>query len=235
MANDFPHAMVTGIDISPIFPSEIKPPNCRFLRHNIIERFPFPDNTFDFVFQRLLVAGLTRDHWTFVLKELERITKPGGWIELVEANVTPGNAGPHTHKLCDWLNSVMSMKGIDLNIGEIPGLPAMMKEANIVNIQHEVIHLPSHKEGGKAAVLLKEDAIMSWGFISQMAMRDLGVSQEECDEAIRLANDEIEEYKTYGVFYFARGQKQEMPENEEELHQIDPSNRIDPLDSLDQL
>ena len=98
MANEFPDAIVTGIDMSSVFPTTIIPGNCQFIQHNIIQGLPFPDNYFDFVYQRLLIAGLTPANWVAVVVELERVTKPGGWIELVECDGYGGNNGPNTAK-----------------------------------------------------------------------------------------------------------------------------------------
>ncbi|KAF9342927.1 hypothetical protein BGX26_006606, partial [Mortierella sp. AD094] len=61
MAHEFPKADVYGVDISAIFPTEIKPSNCHFQLCNILEGLPFPDNYFDFIYQRLLVYALTPD------------------------------------------------------------------------------------------------------------------------------------------------------------------------------
>lgn len=114
MANEFPDATITGIDMSAMFPTTIIPENCRFLQHNIQHPFPFPDNSFDFVHQRLLVAGLTPDDWKKVMTELERITKPGGWIELVEIDGVGGNNGPHMSKCMFFLG------GVDVLASSIP-------------------------------------------------------------------------------------------------------------------
>jgi len=47
----------------------------------------YPDNFFDFIYQRLLGGGFTRIQWeTFVFKELTRVLKPHGWINLVGMN-----------------------------------------------------------------------------------------------------------------------------------------------------
>jgi ubiquinone/menaquinone biosynthesis C-methylase UbiE len=101
MANILPNVIITGIDISEVYQTETKPTNCTFIKHNILEGLPFQDNHFDFVFQRFLMGGLTRNNWTFVLKEIEKVTKPGGWIELVEFSFTPENYGPNLKKSND--------------------------------------------------------------------------------------------------------------------------------------
>ncbi|KAF9012745.1 hypothetical protein BDQ17DRAFT_1321692 [Cyathus striatus] len=64
-----------GFDIEPrLFPAEeSRPENVKFSVHSIFG-----------VHQRLLVMGLRREEWPLALKELHRVTKPGGWVELCE-------------------------------------------------------------------------------------------------------------------------------------------------------
>lgn len=66
MAQQYPHSTFHGIDIAEQFPNEIKPFNCHFQVANVTEKLPFPDNYFDYIHQRLLVAALTRDGWNNV-------------------------------------------------------------------------------------------------------------------------------------------------------------------------
>ena len=82
MATNYPCAEFTGIDISPIQPSQIKPKNFTFIQGNIFEGLPFADDSFDFVFQRLLVGAIPKDKWPFVIRELIRVLKPGGYLEV---------------------------------------------------------------------------------------------------------------------------------------------------------
>ena len=88
MATEYPNAKITGIDISPIRPSQVKPDNFTFIQANILDGLPFEDNTFDYVFQRLLFAAITRDKWPFVINELTRVLKPGGYLEVKNAGIS---------------------------------------------------------------------------------------------------------------------------------------------------
>ncbi|CAG8803420.1 1407_t:CDS:2, partial [Gigaspora margarita] len=75
-------------DISPIYPSEIKPCNLTFRTANILEGLPFPDNHFDFVYMRFLLTAFTEDDWqNKVIQELCRVLKPGGYIEIMEGDM----------------------------------------------------------------------------------------------------------------------------------------------------
>src|SRR6266542_3569371 len=82
MATNYPCAEFTGIDISPIQPSQIKPEYFTFIQANLFDGLPFTDNSFDFVFQRFLVGAIPKDKWSFVINELTRVLKPGGYLEV---------------------------------------------------------------------------------------------------------------------------------------------------------
>ena len=95
MAEMYPRSTFYGVDISLVFPTQIKPKNCEFSLHNLAEPLPFPDNYFGFIHQRLLVMGHLRDDWPKILNEFMRVTKPGGWIELTECTMPDlANPGP---------------------------------------------------------------------------------------------------------------------------------------------
>ena len=63
MAEMYPNSTFHGVDAYPVYPSEVKPQNCHFQPANVAEKLPFPDNHFDFIYQRLLIFGFTRTDW----------------------------------------------------------------------------------------------------------------------------------------------------------------------------
>ncbi|RIB25444.1 S-adenosyl-L-methionine-dependent methyltransferase [Gigaspora rosea] len=82
MATTYPSTNIVGLDISPHQPTHIKPKNFSFVKANVLEGLPFDDNTFDFVFQRYLVSGYPKEKWPYVMNELVRVLKPGGFLEV---------------------------------------------------------------------------------------------------------------------------------------------------------
>ncbi|CAG8503680.1 1543_t:CDS:2 [Paraglomus brasilianum] len=86
MALNYPASTFVGIDVAPLFPDVI-PHNTAFLQCNIVNGLPFPDNCFDFVRQGFLIICMDWQIWKKkVIKELIRITKPGGYIEIMETD-----------------------------------------------------------------------------------------------------------------------------------------------------
>lgn len=91
-----------------MFPTNNIPRNVEFSQYNLLSGLSYPDNTFDFVHQRLLCPVFPQKQWeSLVIPELTRITKPGGWIEFVEADDFIKTKGPTTQRVKDagkqWL------------------------------------------------------------------------------------------------------------------------------------
>jgi SAM-dependent methyltransferase len=79
MADKFPNADVTGVDIAPTQPT-FTPPNCFFEIDDIEEDWPYQLNHFDFVHGRDLLTAV-RD-WPRLIGQAYEHLKPGGWIQL---------------------------------------------------------------------------------------------------------------------------------------------------------
>lgn len=62
--------------------------NLSFTMHNVAKDGPMPynDNTFDFTQQALATLAYKTDEWKSVLSEMKRVTKPGGYIQLIEVD-----------------------------------------------------------------------------------------------------------------------------------------------------
>ncbi len=82
MASNYPNAKFIGVDISPIQPLQVKPDNFTFIKANLLDGLPFADGTFDFIFQRFLAGAIPKEKWSYVMNELTRILKPGGYLEV---------------------------------------------------------------------------------------------------------------------------------------------------------
>ncbi|CAG8754449.1 15510_t:CDS:1, partial [Gigaspora rosea] len=57
----YPLSKIIGLDISLHQPTHVKPKNFEFIKANAQERLPLDDNTFYFIFQRLLFIGYTNE------------------------------------------------------------------------------------------------------------------------------------------------------------------------------
>ena len=83
VADEYSDTQVHGIDISPVQPVYV-PPNCSFVLDNFLRGDTFHDQKFDLVQSRNIGSGCPDPQWPRYLQEIWRVTKPGGWIQLIE-------------------------------------------------------------------------------------------------------------------------------------------------------
>jgi SAM-dependent methyltransferase len=81
MADQYPSAVVTGVDLSPIQPAFV-PVNCIFEVDDVTEQWTYPPKHFDFVHIRDMFGSIA--DWDVLFREAYRCTKPGGWVEVAE-------------------------------------------------------------------------------------------------------------------------------------------------------
>ncbi|CEG67564.1 hypothetical protein RMATCC62417_03974 [Rhizopus microsporus] len=115
MATEYPSAQFIGIDQLPLFPHDIRPANVTFKQADVLTGLPFEDNTFDFVQMRLFLLAFNRQQWLDALKEVHRVLKPGGFIQLAEPQLMdPGDdlIVDYTHKI----KTVMEFNGFDAEV-----------------------------------------------------------------------------------------------------------------------
>lgn len=128
-----------GVDIgSSLFP----PPNKSELdlrQHDIREPFPPAwrwSDYFDVIHQRLLIWGLATSAWPSVLRSQHDALKPGGWIQLVEAEwIDPKSPHslPELHKhalMQQWSTSTF---GMDIDIAY--KVEHLLTEAGFINVR----------------------------------------------------------------------------------------------------
>ncbi|CAG8572569.1 13929_t:CDS:2, partial [Ambispora leptoticha] len=118
MAKEYPTSTFLGIDI--MEPSsdiiQQKTSNAGFLKFNVLNGLPFPNETFDFIYQRFLWAAFTPNQWIQLIHELIRITKKGGMIELMDFEAKIHNPGPIAKKFSDALQQHLISNGISTKI-----------------------------------------------------------------------------------------------------------------------
>lgn len=83
MILDYPKCDYQGCDIVQVTNTNITS-RFKFSYGNVLEGLDFPDNTFDFVHMRLFILALREVEWPVAIKEILRVTKPGGIIQLLE-------------------------------------------------------------------------------------------------------------------------------------------------------
>lgn len=163
MARQFPGASVVGVDIAPpsrdstsVTQGQQRPPdNYAFVEGDITKGLSFADHSFDFVHMRLVVLALPKAMWLPAISELLRVTKPGGWIELVDTTVTPRS--PRAQQWVTWAQTLARMRGIDMTAGDQIG--TFLRQAGLRDVQEIPLEIPLGPWGGRVGNLMLADAV----------------------------------------------------------------------------
>lgn len=113
--------------------------------HDIREPFPATwgwENSFDLVHQRLLVWGIGADEWTQVIRNLADVVRPGGVLQLVEAEwvlSSYSDEQPQQKKLAKVQEWSTESSGMDVHIWK--KLPGMLKSIGFENLEMETYDL----------------------------------------------------------------------------------------------
>ncbi len=114
-----------------------KYPNADVIKHNIFEKFPYPENHFDRIVANNVLYTLRKEEWKTVLLELNRISKPGSII--VISNLNENFKAINIYK--DHIKKSLRIKGVFKTIWELSTLiyPTiqMINYNRVINSQNE--------------------------------------------------------------------------------------------------
>jgi len=208
MATAFPQAKVFGLDVTPKHEqgTNTVPTNYRFITGNVLEELPFPDMTFDFVHQRFLHMALPSTKWDTVVQELTRITRPGGWVELVESDLIMHNPGPAIQQLTEWGFAVGQKRGIDPRV--CSRLSEFLYAARLTDIQKYRIDLPIGNWGGRLGALVATNLFSYNRAIKPVVVQQFKVPLREYDTLSEMMQKEWENNQSYFSLYLVCGRKQ---------------------------
>jgi trans-aconitate methyltransferase len=145
MADKYPSAQVVGIDLSPVQP-QFTPPNCEFQIDDFNQDWTWPDDSFDLIHGRLLLASVS-DYPQFFQQGFAAV-KPGGFLEMHD--IDPGfyaddDSLPENSAAAEW--GVLFKQGCT-KAGR-PILPLddyrkLMEDAGFVNIREVRLKRPQN-------------------------------------------------------------------------------------------
>ncbi|RIA88862.1 S-adenosyl-L-methionine-dependent methyltransferase [Glomus cerebriforme] len=194
LSNNYENSYFFGIDIKPIYPHEIKPKNVEFIKADIFDGLSFSDNEFDFTHIDTMSLVIEKEKWDFVLSELIRVTKPGGYIEITDRSYDFVGEGPILRKLMTGVLKTYSKRNVDPEI--ISHFDSKLKlQPNISNVYRDEKIIIMGPNGDKLGLVLQDIAVSF--YTSEMAIETLsnefGISKEEYKNIVKI--DLIEELK----------------------------------------
>jgi SAM-dependent methyltransferase len=180
---EFPQALVAGLDLVASKPPW--PAGFRFVRGNLLQGLPFHADRFDFVHQRLLLSGVPVNAWARTMTELVRVTRPGGWVELVEGAPEIGPAGPATRRLFEMAWRLGRDAGLDTTGVIFRSLGEQTRRAGLTDVDSREITVPVGEWGGRIGSLMATDCRALFVRLAVTFEVRFGISERECRERWR--------------------------------------------------
>ena len=155
LASIYPSATVYGVDLSPVPPTTSSdaipstPPNVEYIIGDIRklakEDERLKAGNFDYIYQRLLVCGMT--HWPSYISQMTALLRPGtGWLEIHDYAEITYNAHDSDRIISadwKWLQAMRcgaAQLGLDLDIGL--HAEKYMREAGLVDVSVQKYMVP---------------------------------------------------------------------------------------------
>ncbi|CAG8448631.1 3794_t:CDS:2 [Acaulospora colombiana] len=155
---------------------------------------PFGDNQFDFVHTRFKYLNYTKEQWEKkVVKELVRVLKPGGWIEMFELECDGINNGPISKHYIQLFREAALKKNIDPDlVFHLPGILASTEGIDSSTICHASKVVPMGSWGGKIGELVQHNTTE---FVRKINVV-LRMPETKTEDLVAQQIEELNYYKT---------------------------------------
>ncbi|HEY4025023.1 MAG TPA: methyltransferase domain-containing protein [Candidatus Dormibacteraeota bacterium] len=202
----FPNASVTGIDLVAGKPGA--PPRYRSVRANVLDGgVPFSDGMFDFVHQRLMVTGVPLASWPGLVADIVRVTRPGGWVELVEPMLIFERTGQATLRLCQLAMEIAKPLGLDTTSVVFGALDSYLRDAGLETVTRSQLTVPIGHWEGEVGALMATDARAAFTRLCEVLQARSVLQVAEGRGLIEQAQEEWEQHRTCWTFAIAFGRK----------------------------
>ncbi|KAI8079770.1 uncharacterized protein BX664DRAFT_341416 [Halteromyces radiatus] len=206
IAGEYPKSTIVGVDMTCVFPRDIKPTNCQFYQCNALQGLPFEDGTFDYVFMRFMAQGIELNQWDPLMKDIIRVLKPGGWVEVVEVDLELHRTGPTTKIYNEHLMTLMNTRQLDPHSGRRLK-ERFEKRDELTNVNATFISCPGGQWAGKLGQLTMQSWKSYYQAIRPQICMMTNMTADEYNEQLDTCWNEADEYKTFENVHFAYAQK----------------------------
>ncbi|KAH8930340.1 S-adenosyl-L-methionine-dependent methyltransferase [Atractiella rhizophila] len=218
LADEFPHARVTGFDLVPSYPIEV-PPNCHFLIDDVSRGLDYPADSFDFIYIRDLASGISE--YGKLLAECAFSLRGGGILHVLEpagffspsstlytslsefnelVKVLHSTVSGHGNVASKLQNEVELLKGIcevkarivDIPLCASPKASGPRSSASGSEEEEET----KIKMSATAAASMRESILLHFHSLSLSFQKYLGISPSRLESLERALRDELELMKS---------------------------------------
>ena len=206
IARLFPESLVVGLDVDAAPFGKAAPDNCLLRTGNILKGLPLPDAFANFTHQRLLVLAIPDSLWPEVVRELVRVTRFGGWLELVETDARVQAGGPMTERVFGWIEAVRQARGL---LGKpVEHLGVLLQQQGLQEVESQQIPLKIGLWGGRAGVMMEQDVLAAVQALKELCCAE-GVDPYEFDAGLQAMAVEWRQAQAFCTIYAAYGRKGE--------------------------
>jgi hypothetical protein len=152
----------------------------------------------------MLIGAILTQDWSRVVQELARVTRPGGWVELLEISNTVLNAGPATGLLYQWLLDMGLSLGIDFSKTEEIGM--RLTQAGLKQVTQHIIDIPLGAWDTQVGILLQRDFLTAYEAMKPLVCKQVSIDPAEFDRQLTMVLQEWKEQHVFQRFYLAYGQ-----------------------------
>ncbi|CAO3701005.1 unnamed protein product [Rhizopus microsporus] len=154
MMHEYPNCTFYGCDIVNTVNRVLDLEKINFSYGNVVKGLPYPDNTFDFVHMRFFVLALRIDEWPLAVKEVIRVTKPGGFIQLSDVDgKLPKETSVAYYKLMSAIQTACNSRGQNAEMGkELDNLVRENDNVKIVQADYRACNLNENTAAAKKFV-----------------------------------------------------------------------------------
>lgn len=204
MAQQFPSATLYGLDQAPLpLTPFVASRYFKFVQHNVLHPLPFPDASFSYVHQRLLVLALPVKFWAPEVAELIRVTRRGGWVELVESDGYFSNSGPATRKLNEYGYLTLKQRGIE--VLQVRNIKLLLESNGLQHIQFQPVSVPVGAWGGRLGQMALSNTQVALEGMKPLILNAAGIASQAFDDLLLHVYEEFERNNSSLQFFVACG------------------------------
>jgi SAM-dependent methyltransferase len=196
MGRRFDAALVVGLDLVTGKPDA--PPRYRYVRGNSLQGLPFSSDQFDFVHQRFMVTALPLASWQAAVADLVRVTRPGGWVELVDGPWEADQPGPAVKRILELGRPLLAALALDTTDAVYRSLDGYLRGAGLTNVVRREIALPIGLWGGDVGSLMVTNLRSGVTRVCEVLQARGMLS---ADETRKLIQDALVEWETGHMAY----------------------------------
>ncbi|CAH1761475.1 2751_t:CDS:2 [Entrophospora sp. SA101] len=162
----------------------------------MLEEIPFEEETFDLVYIRSTIRFVNSNSWKGLFKEINKVLKKGGWMEIVDSDINTNRSGPKWNAIGEAWNAVQLANNI--NPDAFKHLDKTIKDCGFAVSNVKKFSTPIGNWGGMLGEFVINTCKRWFMLVSDILMEKLKLeTREEYDKFIESVETEVNEYQTH--------------------------------------